>query len=561
MQNFMKNKSTKKKEGITLIALVITVIVLLILAAISITMLMGDNSILKRAVDAKNETEKGQEKEIIKLAYNSALAKKLGNGYSATVTGSELNDELNSLEASATGDNPIIVRFEKSGRAYTIDNRGNVKEKQIGTIGLKLNVVKKDEQTYILEVYVEGIPTEEEWLKEYRKEHETEFNEMFAKSYRGANATYAGISGNGNVTVDYLYDYSPGKSGIYNNIYDFIIKQGYSNTDAYNEKYKKTELSLNNETITVASKGEFNITKDGIYKVTAINDEGDKGEATENIIVGEKFTDIYQETAKYTDSNGDTAYIPKGFAVGKGYFINKIENGLVITDHVDENGNSDGNEFVWIPVENAIWDGTSQLICTKDYYVKLNGQTPSDKDCYTIIDGQTPLAKLKSGSTSNYEGMFYEYGCSILGNSVRPHEYLKNVTSATYSKVEEPAITTYDIKDFSSYNIRENTLQEEFNKMIKSVDKYKGFYVARFELGFENKTIPVSKSVAKNNSVRTADADYENSKTWYGLYQKCKEMYDDESEDSTYGVKSNMIWGSQYDAILNWGLKRRKNHI
>ena len=556
----MKTREEYKKGtcGITLIALVVTIIVLLILAGISISMIAGNNGILKRAVEAKDETEKGQEKEIVALAYNSAIAKKASKGEITAVTGSELNDELNSLEASATGDNPIVVIFEKSGRAYTVDNRGTVKEKQIGTIGLKLNVVKKDEQTYILEVYVEGIPTEEEWLKEYRKEHETEFNEMFAKSYSGANATYAEISANGN--ADYLYDNTPGKSGIYKNIYDFIIKQGYSNTDAYNEKYKKTELTLNNETIKVAAKGEFNITKDGNYKVTAVNDEGEKGEATENIIVGEKFTDVYQETAKYTDSNGNTAYIPKGFAVGKGYFINKIESGLVITDHVDENGNSDGNEFVWIPVENAIWDGTSQLICTKDYYLKLNGQNPKEQDYYTIIDGQTPLAKLTSGSTSNYEGMFYEYNGSILGNSVRPHEYLKNVISETYSKVEEPAITDYDTGDFSSYNIGQNSLQEEFNKMIKSVEKYKGFYVGRFELGIETGNVPVSKSTVKNSSVRTADADYENSKTWYGLYNKCKDMYDD-SKKSTYGVKSNMIWGCQYDAILNWGLKRRKNYI
>ena len=45
MENFMKNKSIKKKKEITLIALVITIIVMLILAGISITMLTGDNSI------------------------------------------------------------------------------------------------------------------------------------------------------------------------------------------------------------------------------------------------------------------------------------------------------------------------------------------------------------------------------------------------------------------------------------------------------------------------------------------------------------------------------------
>ena len=42
-------KFFKQKKGITLIALVITIIVLLILAGISISMLAGDNGILKKA--------------------------------------------------------------------------------------------------------------------------------------------------------------------------------------------------------------------------------------------------------------------------------------------------------------------------------------------------------------------------------------------------------------------------------------------------------------------------------------------------------------------------------
>ena len=46
-------KQTKKQKGITLIALVITVIVLLILAAVTINALSGDKAILKRAKDAK----------------------------------------------------------------------------------------------------------------------------------------------------------------------------------------------------------------------------------------------------------------------------------------------------------------------------------------------------------------------------------------------------------------------------------------------------------------------------------------------------------------------------
>jgi Tfp pilus assembly protein PilE len=47
----------KKNSGITLIALVITIIVLLILAGISIQMLTGENGILNRASDAAIQTE------------------------------------------------------------------------------------------------------------------------------------------------------------------------------------------------------------------------------------------------------------------------------------------------------------------------------------------------------------------------------------------------------------------------------------------------------------------------------------------------------------------------
>ena len=61
-------KSNKKIDGITLIALVITIIVLLILAGISIAMLTGENGILTKATEAEEETKKSNIKEKIQLA-------------------------------------------------------------------------------------------------------------------------------------------------------------------------------------------------------------------------------------------------------------------------------------------------------------------------------------------------------------------------------------------------------------------------------------------------------------------------------------------------------------
>ena len=46
----------KRKNGITLIALVVTIVVLLILAGVSISMLLGENGIITQANESKTET-------------------------------------------------------------------------------------------------------------------------------------------------------------------------------------------------------------------------------------------------------------------------------------------------------------------------------------------------------------------------------------------------------------------------------------------------------------------------------------------------------------------------
>ena len=63
----MLRDTLRRNKGITLIALVVTIIVLLILAGISIAMLTGQNGILNRAAEAKEKTRVAQEDESQKL--------------------------------------------------------------------------------------------------------------------------------------------------------------------------------------------------------------------------------------------------------------------------------------------------------------------------------------------------------------------------------------------------------------------------------------------------------------------------------------------------------------
>ena len=85
----------KKSEGITLIALVITIIVLLILAAISIATLTGENGILTKANTAKMQTEIEEAKEQAKLDIADYVADKLQKQEDATLSDSIIQEILN----------------------------------------------------------------------------------------------------------------------------------------------------------------------------------------------------------------------------------------------------------------------------------------------------------------------------------------------------------------------------------------------------------------------------------------------------------------------------------
>ena len=72
----------RKKQGITLISLVVTIIVLLILAGVTIAALTGENGILNRAAEAKEKTEEAQRKEESDLDYMDKYIDKVVNNES-----------------------------------------------------------------------------------------------------------------------------------------------------------------------------------------------------------------------------------------------------------------------------------------------------------------------------------------------------------------------------------------------------------------------------------------------------------------------------------------------
>ncbi len=209
--------------------------------------------------------------------------------------------------------------------------------------------------------------------------------------------------------------------------------------------------------------------------------------------------------------SGDSTTKVDGVPIPEGYYYvgGTKAKGLVISDNVadkeldkgKENVRRDlaGNQWVWVPVETP-----SSLYTTVTAGQALSGSTGVKTTKYTnseIISGKT---RVKPGDTSSY----------------REPDIVTNYDNDTNAKTA----------GFSSLTNMAETMVSEYDEMIRSIEKYKGFYIGRYEL-----TANGEKTGATQTNVN-----------WYTLYKNCTTLAVGSK------VKTRMIWGLQWDATCNW---------
>ena len=290
---------------------------------------------------------------------------------------------------------------------------------------------------------------------------------------------------------------------------------------------------ISDDNITQNADGSFTVTIDGVEANAGGSGITPPPSGTSNLTDGEKTKLASNGIAELTgdaitnDNLKDTTKI-KAVITGQvpipveaTYEEGTVDTGVVVS--------IDGSEFVWVPVPNVI---ASSAPSTTGIDLASNPNT------------ERPMAILQSGSDTNYQGVLYNFSGTT--------STARSIVSVTGSSYREPAyLTDSSYGDASSYNtvgITQSSLQGEYNSMIASISKYGGFYVGRYELGLEG-TNPVSKPASA--SVTTANAANSNTNSWYGLYSKCKSY-------SVDNLTSTMMWGSQYDAMMNWMAKTGK---
>ena len=164
-----------KNSGVTLIALIITIIVLLILAGITIVSIVGDNGILNRAADAAVQTEHASIKEAMDLAYTEykmlVQEKNIVQGNSARVASLDIVN----IDRYAMGVDPLstfsmYLMHEKNcmdsnGKIYVNYLLGTELSTGKGSVTSKKDVyiLERTSDKYILTYYDDNSNSEEIW--------------------------------------------------------------------------------------------------------------------------------------------------------------------------------------------------------------------------------------------------------------------------------------------------------------------------------------------------------------------------------------------------------------
>ena len=111
-----KEVKRTKEKAITLIALVITIIVLLILAGVTISTLFGQNGIIENAIKAKEETEEAEKQEQEQIKELESLIENKGED----VTGFDEEKEVNTPEISNENEETGLIPLKWNGENWEV---------------------------------------------------------------------------------------------------------------------------------------------------------------------------------------------------------------------------------------------------------------------------------------------------------------------------------------------------------------------------------------------------------------------------------------------------------
>lgn len=226
------------------------------------------------------------------------------------------------------------------------------------------------------------------------------------------------------------------------------------------------------------------------------------------------------------DSEGVPVPVPNGY-VGSSIATEFDDEGNVVV----EGENTVNTGFV-------IYEGTEEVTTAN----KSTAQTTRNQWVWVPIYDVSEIYGVDSDGMMH--GKLYNYdseGRTNLNWSEDSNGVMK-ITSSSGNR-EPDIVSSYDYDSYLPNYISDeerdelyDELAEMFKNNIKSIKKYGGFYIGRYETGGLNAQAKVVKG--------ETNISYQ---TWYTMYKKSKTL-----KGINENVTTNMIWGCMWDATLEW---------
>ena len=305
---------------------------------------------------------------------------------------------------------------------------------------------------------------------------------------------------------------------------DVSITFKNGNTYTYDPSSRAIYLNNNIKIAEYLTDVEFYVKEEeNRQKLTVILNVIDSPRKIEYVIAGEKFE---QKKATEYENNGKIAWIPNGFTISGIESEQSIDGGLVIYDIPEgttvnwtnpDSVRTQYNQFVWIPVE-------------------VN-KTTEPKDTETSI--------------ANFKRSVWQDNARVANNAQSSTSFPSS--SYSWSNYTEPY--SKDSSDYDGTGTGKTGISAQITELTKSIYKYGGFYIGRYEAGSETARI--------DGSSQTVAFVVQQDKYPYNYVRWGKGM-GDVSEGAVYlsnslytgktgyGVKSMLCTGAAWDSMLDF---------
>ena len=438
-------RNLKKKDGITLIALVVTIIVLLILAGISISMLTGQNSILNRAQEAKEDTETAQKEEQDKLESMEDTI----NEYVTEIEVEQVTDENPGvLESDETDLNTYIINSIEDLVFFAHDVReGNTYEGKTVKLGLSLdfnstksymNAFRTDYGEYGYNGELKTLLTSGEGFipigTERYLEAEVEMVNTFKGTFDGDNNVIYGLYINQKIAYD-GEDYDEYSIGLFGYNEGTIRNLGLANNNVKIEK-----ASGNCNVFAGGVTGRNNGTIDNCYN---------KGNITTNFRTG-GITGRNNGTIQNCYNSGKILGSSRvgGIAGESGEFINCYNLGEISSYNSLTEIHISGISTSCNNISKCYNYGNINATSSKNVFASGIGIAETIANCYNLGDITATVTEFSLNSYASASGI-----CSYEGKNISNCYNAGNITSNSSSNYSRTSGIAYGCTISNCYNL------------------------------------------------------------------------------------------------------------